>query len=179
MSSVLDLLTGHEVRRFDPGEIIVKQRVRCGTLYFLIAGTVEVLINGRQICTACQPGTVFGAVSAVTGKGHVATVRAATPCTCYAVKNPRAFLAATPEVCLHVCEALALRLSAFCQYLADVKDQFDGHDHIGMLSEVLETLMYREWRARVRPARRSTARRPIDRLTGPRSKSIPRSEPHG
>lgn len=158
MSSILDLLSGHEVRRFDPGQDIVKQRERCGLLFFLVEGTVEVLMNGRQVCTACEPGTVFGAVSAVTGKGHVATVRAATPCTCYVVRNPRAFLTTTPEVGLHVCEALALRLNAFCQYLADVKEQFAGHDHIGMVGEVLERLMYHERRARARPVQ-STARR--------------------
>lgn len=159
MASVLDLLKDHAVRRFEPGQVIIKRGARCRTLFFLIEGTVEILRADTLACTAREPGTVIGAVSAITGRGHVATVRAATSCSCYAVRNPRAFLVATPEVCLHVCEALALRLDSFCQYLADVKEQFDGHDHIGMVGQVLETLMYRERRMHARPPARSTARR--------------------
>jgi CRP/FNR family transcriptional regulator, cyclic AMP receptor protein len=158
MPSVLDLLAEHEVWRFDPGQIVIKQGERSGILYFLIEGTAEVLMGEMPVCTARQPGTVFGEVSALIGRKHVATVRAVTPCAFYAVKNPRAFLAATPAACLHVCEALAQRINALSQYLADVKEQFDGHDHIGMVSQVLETLMFRESRADARP-RQSTARR--------------------
>jgi CRP/FNR family cyclic AMP-dependent transcriptional regulator len=158
MSSVLDLLAKHEVWQFDPGQIVIRQGERRGVLFFLIEGTVEVLMGDTPVCTACRPGTVFGEVSALIGGKHVATVRALSPCAFYAVKNPRAFLASTPAACLHVCEALAHRINALSQYLADVKEQFDGHDHIGMVSQVLETLMYREPRADVRP-RQSTARR--------------------
>ncbi|MBV8899933.1 MAG: cyclic nucleotide-binding domain-containing protein [Verrucomicrobia bacterium] len=156
MSSVLDLLATHEVWRFDPGQIVIRQGERSGILFFLIEGTVEVLMNDTPVCTARQPGTVFGEVSALIGRNHVVTVRASSACAFYAVKNPRAFLASTPAVCLHVCEALAHRIDALSQYLADVKEQFEGHDHIGMVSQVLETLMYRE--RRVRP-RRSASRR--------------------
>jgi CRP/FNR family cyclic AMP-dependent transcriptional regulator len=158
MPSVLDLLTGHEVRRFDPGQIVIKQGERCGVLFFLIEGTVEILMGDTPACTARQPGTVFGEVSALIGRKHVATVRALSPCAFYAVKNPRAFLASTPAVCLHVCEALAHRINGLSQYLADVKEQFDGHDHIGMVSQVLETLMYREPRTHVRPASSTAGR---------------------
>jgi CRP-like cAMP-binding protein len=158
MASVLDLLTDYEVRRFDPGQLIIKQGERCGILFFLIEGTVEILMGDTPACTARQPGTVFGEVSALIGRKHVATVRAVTPCAFYAVKNLRAFLASTPAACLHVCEALAHRINALSQYLADVKDQYDGHDHLGMVNQVLETLMYRERRTHARPAQ-STARR--------------------
>lgn len=151
MPSVLDLLTEHEVRRFGPGEIVIEQGDCCGILFFLIEGTVEVIMGEAPVCTAGRPGTVFGEVSALIGRKHVATVRTLTPCAFYAVKNPRAFLSATPAACLHVCEALAHRINGLSQYLADVKEQYDGHDHIGMVSEVLEALMYREPRTHARP----------------------------
>jgi hypothetical protein len=78
-------------------------------------------------------------------------VRAARPCAFYLVENPREFLKATPPVCLLVCELLARRLDALNKYLVDVKHQFDGHDHIGMVDEVLEALLHRQPRARTRP----------------------------
>ena len=36
---------------------------------------------------------------------------------------------------------LCLRLFNLNQYLVDLKSQFEGHDHLGMVDEVLETLM--------------------------------------
>ena len=78
-------------------------------------------------------------------------MRAASPSAFYLVKNPREFLQPTPPVCLHVCELLARRLDALSKYLVDVKQQFEGHDHIGMVDEVLETLLHRQPRARIRP----------------------------
>jgi hypothetical protein len=53
---------------------------------------------------------------------------------------------------------LARRLDALNKYLVDVKQQFEGHDHIGMVDEVLDTLLHRQPRNRVRPSE-STLRR--------------------
>jgi CRP/FNR family cyclic AMP-dependent transcriptional regulator len=55
-------------------------------------------------------------------------------------------------VTLHICELLARRLDALNKYLVDVKQQFEGHDHLGMVDQVLETLMHRH------PRPRSTSR---------------------
>ena len=54
-------------------------------------------------------------------------------------------------MCLHVCELLARRLDSLNNYLVDVKRQFEGHDHIGMVDEVLESLLHRQPRDRIRP----------------------------
>jgi hypothetical protein len=43
----------------------------------------------------------------------------------------------------HVAELLARQLDSHNKYLIDVKRQYDGYDHIGMVDEVLETLMRR------------------------------------
>ena len=44
------------------------------------------------------------------------------------------------------------RLDALNRYLVDIKGQFDGHDHLGMVDSVLETLMRRQMPTRVRPS---------------------------
>jgi hypothetical protein len=51
-----------------------------------------------------------------------------------------------------VCETLATRLNAMLEYLRDIKHQFEDHDHIGMVDQVLESLVHRQPRARVRPS---------------------------
>jgi hypothetical protein len=73
------------------------------------------------------------------------------------VESPREFLNSSPAMCLHLCETMARRLDSLNKYLVDVKQQFEGHDHLGMVDEVLEALLHRQPRARVRP-RESTIR---------------------
>jgi|ERR1041384_4014452 CRP-like cAMP-binding protein len=151
MSAILELLRGHEVRRFACGEVVLREGEATGHLFFLIEGAVEVMKDNVPVARTSEPGVVFGEMAALLGGNHTATVRAAKPCAFYLVKNPREFLEATPPVCLHVCELLARRLDALSKYLVDVKQQFEGHDHLGMVDEVLETLLHRQPRARIRP----------------------------
>jgi CRP/FNR family cyclic AMP-dependent transcriptional regulator len=152
MSSILDLLTEYEVRRFNTGETVIKEGERSGLLYFLIEGAIEVRKDDLLLFATSQPGTVLGELSTLLGGNHHATVNAVKPCAFYIVTNPRTFLATSPAVCFHVCETLATRLNAMLEYLRDTKRQFEDHDHIGMVDQVLETLAHRRPRARVRPS---------------------------
>jgi CRP/FNR family transcriptional regulator, cyclic AMP receptor protein len=152
MFSIIELLKGREVRQFNPGESILTQGDKTGLLFFLIEGTVEVLKNDTRVATASQPGMVFGELSALLGGKHTATVRVVKPSTFYVVQDPKAFLTESPAACFYVCQLLAQRLDALTKYVADVKGQFADHDHIGMVDEVLETLMKRETRPRIRPS---------------------------
>jgi CRP-like cAMP-binding protein len=111
------------------------------------------------VSTASEPGVVFGDLSALLGVPHTATVRAVRPTRFHVVPDPRAFLEKSPPVCLYLCELLARRLDAVTQYLVDVKHQFEGHDHLSMVDEVLGTLMHRHPRPRVVPSA-STIRGP-------------------
>jgi CRP/FNR family transcriptional regulator, cyclic AMP receptor protein len=143
MSSILEQINGGEVRHFNAGEVVIEQGKRTNLLFFLIEGTVEVVKDGTQVAKASQPGAVFGELSALLGGNHTATVRTLKPCAFHVVQNPREFLEASPTVCLHVCELVARRLDAVNKYLVDVKQQFEGHEHLGMVDNVLETLMHR------------------------------------
>lgn len=149
---MLELLQGREVRRFETGEVVLQQGETTGQLYFLIEGAVEVLKDDVVVATASQPGVVFGEMAALLGGAHTATVRAVRPCAFHIVEHPREFLRAEPDACLFVCKLLASRLDSLNRYLVDVKHQFEGHDHLGMVDQVLETLMHRQPRERVRPS---------------------------
>jgi CRP/FNR family transcriptional regulator, cyclic AMP receptor protein len=151
MSSILELIRSGEVRRYDPGQVVIEQGEKTNLLFFLISGAVEVVRDGVQVATASQPGAVFGEISALLGGKHTAAVRALGPCEFHVVENPREFLEASPIICLHVCELVARRLDALTKYLVDVKQQFQGHEHIGMVDEVLVTLMHRQPVHRVGP----------------------------
>jgi CRP-like cAMP-binding protein len=152
MSSILELIDSNDVRRFNTGEVVIEQGGRTNLLWFLVEGAVEIEKDGVSVATAAQPGAVFGELSALLGGNHTATVRALRPCVFRVVANPLAFLEASPLVCLYICELVARRLDAVNQYLVDVKRQFAGHEHLGMVDGVLETLMHRHPARRVRPS---------------------------
>ena len=152
MSAILEAVQSHPIRRFAAGEIVIPQGTKTGLLFFLIEGAVEVVKDDVPVARAAEPGAIFGDLSALLGGDHSATVRAIEPCAFHVVENPREFLERSPLVCLHLCELLARRLDALNRYLVDIKGQFAGHDHLGMVDSVLETLLRRQARTRVRPS---------------------------
>jgi CRP-like cAMP-binding protein len=151
MSSILDAVQDRELRRFAAGEVVLTQGSRTGLLLFLVEGSVEVLKDEVPVARVAEPGAIFGDLAALLGGDHTATVRALEPSAFRIVEDPRAFLHASPLVCLQLCELLARRLDALNHYLVDVKQQFEGDDHLGMLDGVLHTLLHRQPRPRVRP----------------------------
>ena len=159
MPDVLALLREYPVRTFAAGETVFHQDERTGLLFFLIEGAVEVVKDGMTVATAAEPGAIFGDLSALLDVPHTATIRAVRDARFHAVPNPREFLEQNPPVCLHLCALLARRLDSVNKYLVDVKQQYAGHDHLGLVDSVLDTLMNRHPRPRVAP-RESTLRDP-------------------
>ena len=150
MSPLFEVLKEHPKRHFEAGETIIAQGSTTGMLFFLIDGEVAVDKDEIPIATTSEPGSVFGEMSALLGASHGARVRAVTPSSFYVVEDGRHFLETHPVVSMHVSEVLARRLDALNKYLVDVKQQFEGHDHLSMVDEVLEVLMYRQRRPPVR-----------------------------
>lgn len=157
MSKILQLIQDREVRRFEPGQNVMEQGGQTDRLYVLIDGEVEVVKDDVRVSTISEEGATFGEISALLQGNHTATVRALTPCTFHVMANPRELLQSSPQICFHVCILLAHRLDSLTRYLVDVKQQFEGHDHIGMVDEVLEALLHRQPKERRRP-RESTIR---------------------
>jgi CRP-like cAMP-binding protein len=151
MNPVLAALRDYPSRKFAAGENVLVQGDRTGLLFVLVDGAVEVSKDNITIATTNEPGAIFGDLSALLNGAHTATVRAQRDSTFHVVTNPRAFLEENSGVCLYLCELLARRLDAVNKYLVDVKQQFEGHDHLGMVDDVLDTLMHRQPRKRVAP----------------------------
>jgi CRP/FNR family transcriptional regulator, cyclic AMP receptor protein len=150
MAPYFEILAGQPKRYFNAGEIILAEGSTTGMLFFLIDGEVEVYKDDVQIAATSEPGSVFGEMSALLGTSHRASVRSVVPSTFYAVDDGRRFLETHPAISMHVSEILARRLDALNRYLVDVKQQFEGHDHLSMVDEVLEVLMHRQRRPPLR-----------------------------
>lgn len=151
MSAILESMQGREVRRLEAGQVVLQQGEKTDRLYILIQGSVEVLRDDVPVAVASEPGAVFGEMSVLLGTPHTATVRTLTPSAFHVAEDPREMLRSSPALCLHLCELLARRLDSLNRYLVDVKRQFEGHDHLGMVDEVLEALLQRQPRQRIRP----------------------------
>jgi CRP/FNR family cyclic AMP-dependent transcriptional regulator len=152
MPEIFDLLADCEQRRFGAGETVLEEGGASGPLLFLVEGVVELLMEGAQIATTSEPGTVFGVHALLPNGRDAVTIRALQPCVFRVVSNPREFLQRSPAVCWHVCETIAHRLAILSAYLRDVHRQFAGDDHLGMMREVLATLLHRKPSTRIRPS---------------------------
>jgi CRP/FNR family transcriptional regulator, cyclic AMP receptor protein len=157
--SILTTLESHPVQHFAEGDLVFEQGHSTGRLYILIQGTVEVVKDGVKVAKVNEPGSVFGDLSALLGVPHTAAVRAVKEASFHVVADPHEFLEQHPAASLHLCRLLARRLDAVNKYLVDVKQQFQGHDHLAMVDGMLDTLMHRQPRERVAP-KASTLRDP-------------------
>ena len=151
MSGILSALRDHPARTFATGEFVLVQGERTGLLYVLRTGAVEVIKDDVVVAAVSEAGAIFGDLSVLLGVPHTASVRATRESSFHVVTSPQKFLEENPPACLHLCELLARRLDAVNKYLVDVRHQFEGHDHIGMVDDVLDTLMHRQPRRRVTP----------------------------
>ena len=126
------------------GQVLIEEGRPIQGIYFLQSGEVEVLKGGIQIAEVYEVGAVFGDMSYLLRAEPTATVRAITPCTFRQVLDPPAFFQQYPEVALHMAEILARRLDSLNRYLVDIKHQFkDRADHLGIIDEVLDSLMHK------------------------------------
>jgi len=144
MAAILKLIAKHKVESFEVGGVIMEQDTGSGPLFVLIQGEVEVLRDNVRVAKISEAGAVFGEMSVLLGKPHTATVRALKPSSFAIIENPREFLESSAEASFHIARLLAGRLNVLNQYLVDVKQQYEGHDHLGMVNGVLDTLMHHQ-----------------------------------
>jgi CRP/FNR family transcriptional regulator, cyclic AMP receptor protein len=145
MGSILDHCAGAPRQELVPGTVLLSEGETSGRLYVLAEGAVEVLRGDTQVAVVDEPGSVFGEMSVLLKRPHTATVRAATPITVFVFDDAERFLKSNPEIAFLIGRLLAERLNAATTYLVDLKRQFEGHgDHLGMVGEVLETLIHQQ-----------------------------------
>jgi CRP-like cAMP-binding protein len=104
---------------------------------------VEVLKGETQVNTQSEPGAIFRELAVLLVIPQTATVRAVTPSRAYFIADAPAFLHAHPDLAFLLATLLAKKLNSITTYLVDLKSQFrDQQDHLGMVEEVLETLIH-------------------------------------
>lgn len=142
MSSILDFCDGLPEESFDAGDTLLTEGQTSGKLFILIDGQVEILKGDYIVNVVSEPGAIFGEISVLLGMPHMATVRATEPTRLYCVEASEGFLQDRSEITYHLSKMLAQRLHGVTSYLVDLKRQFEDRDnHLGMVDEVLETLV--------------------------------------
>ena len=147
MKPILDICAASSLpeRSVSEGECILEEGLKDGALYILKEGAVEILKKDIQVNLVSSPGSLFGEVSVLLNRPHMATVKAMKPSTFYVAENAQEFLHANPEINLAIARLLATRLNSVTNYLVDLKDQFESHeDHLGMVDEVLESILHHQ-----------------------------------
>lgn len=145
MNEILNKCSDLPEASFADGEIVMEEGKKGGGLYILAEGSVEILKQDFQINTVDSTGSLFGEVSVLLDLPHMATVKTLEPSRFYVAHNPGEFLKSHPEVHLHLSRLLAKRLNSVTSYLVDLKQQFeDREDHLGMVDDVLESLLHNQ-----------------------------------
>jgi CRP/FNR family transcriptional regulator, cyclic AMP receptor protein len=148
MASILDKCVGAPRKQFTPGTVLLAEGETSGRLYILAEGSVEVLRGDTQVAVIGDKGSVFGEMSVLLNRPHTATVRAMSPVVVFVFENAESFLKSNPEIAFLVGRLLAERLNAATTYLVDLKRQFEGQgNHLGMVGEVLESLIHQQHEA--------------------------------
>jgi len=142
---MLDMCGDAPLQELAAGTILLPEGSRSGHLYVLKSGSVEILRGETQVAVIDEPGAVFGEMSVLLNRPHTATVRAVTPITVHVFDDAESFLRSNPEIAFQVGRLLACRLNAATTYLADLKQQFEGHsNHLGLVGEVLDVLIHQQ-----------------------------------
>ncbi len=134
-------IDGLEKRRLEKDEALINQGDSLDKVYFLLSGKINVLKDDFKIASVTDKYSVFGEMSIFLNIPHSATIMCEEESEFAVVSNPSAWLEANPDVLLHITKVVCLRLFNLNQYLIDVKKQYEGHDHLGMVDDVLETLL--------------------------------------
>jgi CRP/FNR family cyclic AMP-dependent transcriptional regulator len=138
------------------GDTLIAQGEQTDSLYFLRKGAVKVTKDGYEVAIIRDKGAVFGEMSILLQYKHTASVQCLEDSEFYFIEHPRAYLEAHPGLIWHIAQILGMRLFHLNQYLVDVKRQYEGHDHLHMVDEVLETLLNQQ---KTRIVRRSDSKR--------------------
>jgi CRP-like cAMP-binding protein len=141
MIEIIESLKDFPVLSLKAGEQLLAQGEKNDRIYFLLEGSVAVEKDGYEVAVVSDKGAVFGEMSILLDIEHSALVRCLEDSRFIALENPGEYLEKHPKVIWHIAQILGLRLFNLNQYLVDVKRQYEGHDHLDMVDDVLETLL--------------------------------------
>jgi CRP-like cAMP-binding protein len=129
------------------GDVLVEQGAEFGAIVILVDGAIAIERDGVALGSIDAAGAILGDMSTVLGRPATATMRAERDTTALWAADGAAYLTARPDVLLEVARALATRLDNLTGHLTDVQRQYaDESGHLGMLDDVLSTLMHHQTR---------------------------------
>ncbi len=147
MSDIIERCTDLPRREIAAGSTLVEQGDRFGSIIILVAGSIRIERDGIPLAVMDTPGAILGDMSTVLDRPATATMRAVEDCVVLRADDGAAYLRSRPDVLLDVARALATRLDNLTGHLADVQRQYSGDSgHLGMLDDVLSTLMHHQTR---------------------------------
>jgi len=123
------------------GQYLMSQGEMTDSIYFLLEGAVRVTKDGYDVAVITDRGAVFGEMSILLEYQHTASVQCLEDSRFYHIEHPKKYLEEHPRLIWHIAQILGMRLFNLNQYLVDVKRQYEGHDHLHMVDEVLEALL--------------------------------------
>jgi len=145
MQSVLSLCQGLPEQAFRQGDVLITEGGTDKLIYVLIEGGVDIYKRDILVSSQFEPGAIYGELAILLNVPHTATVKAATNCRTYVVDDANEFLRSHPDLSFQLASLLARKLNSITTYLADLKRQFeDRDDHLGMVDEVLESLLHEQ-----------------------------------
>lgn len=145
MQSVLSLCQGLPEQAFQQGDILMTEGGSDKLIYVLIEGGVDIYKRDILVSSQFEPGAIYGELAVLLDVPHTATVKAATNSRAYVVEEANDFLRSHPDMSFQLASLLARKLNSITSYLADLKHQFeDRDDHLGMVDEVLESLLHEQ-----------------------------------
>ena len=138
------------------GQYLMSQGEMTDSIYFLLEGAVRVTKDGYDVAVITDKGAVFGEMSILLDYQHTASVQCLEDSRFYHIEHPKKYLEEHPRLIWHIAQILGMRLFNLNQYLVDVKRQYEGHDHLNMVDEVLEALLNQQ---KTRVLRRGESKR--------------------
>lgn len=137
--------SGIPERSCPAGETVIEEGQASSSLYILKEGSVEVCKQEVELATISNPGAWFGEISVLIGGQAMATVKTTSDSVFYVIEDGKTLLLEHPELNYHIAVLLATRLKSVTSYLVDIQQQFASNDdHLGMVDEVLESLIHHQ-----------------------------------
>lgn len=147
MAGLVEQCSDLPLRHLATGDVLAEQDAAFGAIVILVDGAITIERDGVALASIDAPGAVLGDMSTVLVRPATATMRAERDTTVLWADDGAAYLAARPDVLLEVARALATRLDNLTGHLADIQRQYaDDSGHLGMLDDVLSTLMHHQTR---------------------------------
>jgi CRP-like cAMP-binding protein len=86
-NAIEDLVDNGEVRKIEKGSTLLHQGATGESIWMLIAGTLEVLVDERAVKTLGDSGEVFGEISAVSLTPATATIKTTSECSTLCIRH--------------------------------------------------------------------------------------------